>query len=291
MKGYLFPGQGSQYIGMGRSLYQHSGRARQMFETADRIVGFDLTRMMLEGTQEALKATTVAQPAVFLHAVATAFLSDTFRPAAVAGHSLGEIAALVAIEVISFEEGLHLVSVRSKAMQKACQLCPGTMAAVLGMQDEVVEAICAEITKEVVVPANYNCPGQLVISGSQEGVALATEALRKAGARKVIPLQVEGAFHAPLMAHAQESVAAVLSSIPFAKGICPIYQNVTGRPVTDPQIIKANLLQQLVAPIYWTKTIHHMMEDGITEYIECGPGTVLQGLVRKIAPTLSIGPL
>ena len=287
MKGYLFPGQGSQYIGMGKALYHHSRPARRMFETADRILGMDLTCMMLEGSQEALKETTVAQPAIFLHSVATAFMSGAFYPAAVAGHSLGEISALVASKVLSFEDGLHLVAVRSKAMQKACQLCPGTMAAVLGLRDEVVEAICAGITQEVVVPANYNCPGQLVISGSQAGVALAIEALRKAGARKVIPLQVEGGFHSPLMAHAQEGFAEVLSSIPFSKGICPIYQNVTGLPVTDPQIIKANLLQQLVAPIYWTKTMHHMMEDGITEWIECGPGTVLQGLARKMAPALS----
>lgn len=291
MKGYLFPGQGSQYIGMGRALYHHSKRARQMFKTADQILGMDLTHIMLEGAQEALKATTVAQPAIFLHAVATAFVADSFHPAAVAGHSLGEIAALVASEVIPFEDGLHLVAARSKAMQEACQLCPGTMAAVLGLKDEVIEAICAEITQEVVVPANYNCPGQLVISGSQAGVALAIEALTKAGARKVIPLPVEGGFHSPLMAHAQESFAAALSAIPFSKGICPIYQNVTGQPVTDPQTIKENLLQQLVAPIYWTKTIHHMIQDGITACIECGPGTVLQGLTRKIAPTLSIGAM
>lgn len=291
MKGYLFPGQGSQYIGMGKVLYHHSRPARRMFETADRILGMDLTQMMLEGSQEALKATTVAQPAIFLHSVVTAFVSDSFHPAAVAGHSLGEIAALVASKVIPFEDGLHLVAVRSKAMQKACQLYPGTMAAVLGLKDEVVEEICAKITQEVVLPANYNCPGQLVISGSQSGVALAIEALIKAGARKVIPLQVEGGFHSPLMAHGQESFAEALSSIPFSKGICPIYQNVTGRPVTDPQTIKVGLLQQLVAPIFWTKTIRHMVEDGITECIECGPGTVLQGLTRKIAPALSIGAM
>ncbi|MGI2261721.1 ACP S-malonyltransferase [Candidatus Cardinium hertigii] len=291
MKGYLFPGQGSQYIGMGKALYQHSKRARQMFATADRILGMDLTQVMLEGTLEALKATTVAQPAIFLYAVATAFLSDAFHPAAVAGHSLGEIAALVASKVIPFEDGLYLVAVRSKAMQKACQLCPGTMAAVLGLTDEVVEAICARITQEVVVPANYNCPGQLVISGSQAGVTLAIEALMQAGARKVIPLQVEGGFHSPLMAPAQENFSTALASISFAKATCPIYQNVTGLPVTDPQIIKENLLQQLVAPIYWTKTIHHMVQNGISECIECGPGTVLQGLTRKIIPDLSIGSL
>ncbi|MGI2257601.1 ACP S-malonyltransferase [Candidatus Cardinium hertigii] len=291
MKGYLFPGQGSQYIGMGKALYQHSRRARQMFATADRILGMDLTQLMLEGTLEALKATTVAQPAIFLHAVATALLSDAFHPAAVAGHSLGEIAALVANKVIAFEDGLYLIAVRSKAMQKACQLCPGTMAAVLGLREEVVEAICARIRQEIVVPANYNCPGQLVVSGSQTGITLAIEALIQAGARKVIPLQVEGAFHSPLMAPAQENFATALSSISFSKGTCPIYQNVTGLPVTDPQIIKENLLQQLVAPIYWTKTIHHMVQDGISECIECGPGTVLQGLTRKIIPDLSIGSL
>lgn len=288
MQAYLFPGQGSQYVGMGQALYSHSLAARQMFARADRILNMDLTQIMLEGSQEALQETRVAQPAVFLHAVATALLSDAFRPSAVAGHSLGEIAALVVSQVVTFEDGLHLVAVRSKAMQKACQLCPGTMAAVLGLKDEIVEAICADITHEIVVPANYNCPGQLVISGTKSGLALAVEALLKAGARKVIPLQVGGAFHSPLMAHAQEIIAEALSSIPFSKGICPIYQNVTGLPVTDPQIIKQNLLQQLVAPVYWTKTINHMVEDGITECIECGPGNVLQGLTRKIAPNLAI---
>lgn len=288
MKGYLFPGQGSQYVGMGKVLYHHSRQARQMFETADHILDMDLTYLMLEGSQEALKATTVAQPAIFLHSVVTALVSDSFHPAAVAGHSLGEISALVASGVMPFEEGLHLVAVRSKAMEQACQLCPGTMAAVLGLRDEVVEEICATITQEVVVPANYNCPGQLVISGSQAGVALAMAALTQAGARKVIPLQVEGGFHAPLMVHAQESLAAVLSSISFSKGICPIYQNVTGQAVTDPQTIKENLIQQLVAPIYWTKTINHMIADGITAFVECGPGAVLQGLTRKIVPALAI---
>ncbi|WP_243017924.1 MULTISPECIES: ACP S-malonyltransferase [Candidatus Cardinium] len=287
MKSYLFPGQGSQYVGMGQILYGHSSQARAMFATADQILGMALTKIMLEGDQDSLKQTIVAQPAIFLHAVITAHINDNFHPAAVAGHSLGEIAALVANKVITFEDGLHLVGVRSRAMQKACTLFPGTMAAVLGLKDEVVESICEEITAEIVVPANYNCPGQLVISGSQAGVALATATLHKAGARKVIPLQVAGGFHSPLMAHAQESFAEAVAAIPFTKGICPIYQNVTGLPVTDPQIIKKNLVQQLVAPIYWTQTIKQMIKDGITEFIECGPGTVLQGLARKIAPDLS----
>ena len=291
MIGYLFPGQGSQYVGMGKVLYNHSSQAREMFQTADQVLEMDLTQVMLQGTEEALKETIVAQPAIFLHAVITAFLSDAFEPAAVAGHSLGEIAALVASKVITFEDGLHLVKVRSRAMQEACLLCPGTMAAVLGLSDQVVEGICREITQEVVVPANYNCPGQLVISGSEAGVALATEALREAGARKVIPLPVAGAFHSPLMAHAQESFAKALSTTRFSKGVCPIYQNVTALAVSDPDMIKANLLQQLVAPIYWTQTINQMIEDGITTFVECGPGAVLQGLTRKIAPSVLINAM
>ena len=247
----------------------------------------DLTQMMLEGSEQALQETIVAQPAIFVHSVVMASITSSFHPAAVAGHSLGEISALVASKVISFEDGLRLVAVRSKAMQLACTLFPGKMAAVLGLADQIVQETCAEITQEVVVPANYNCPGQLVISGSELGIQLATEALIKAGARKVIPLKVAGGFHSPLMESAKEKLSLALSSTFFFKGICPIYQNVTGFPATDPQTIKENLLQQLVAPIYWTETIHHMAQNGIMEFIECGPGTVLQGLVRKIIPTLT----
>ncbi|WP_339044104.1 ACP S-malonyltransferase [Cardinium endosymbiont of Tipula unca] len=288
MKAYLFPGQGSQQKGMGKELYCSSAQARQMFETANQVLDMDIIQVMLEGSEETLRETTIAQPAIFLHSVTMAAVATDFCPSAVAGHSLGEISALVASKSICFEDGLRLVAMRSKAMKQACQLAPGTMAAVIGLSDEVVQETCRCIMEEVVVPANYNCAGQLVISGSSAGVAIATEALVKVGARKVIPLRVEGGFHSPLMDHAKADFALVLASIPFAQPICPIYQNVTGLPTNDPQTIKDNLLKQLVSPIYWTATIEHMVEDGITQFIECGPGAVLQGLVRKIAPCVSV---
>lgn len=291
MKAYLFPGQGSQHVGMGKALYYHSAQARRMFETANQILNMDLAQIMLEGSQQTLKKTTVAQPAIFVHSVIIASITTTFHPAAVAGHSLGEIAALVAAQIITFEDGLQLVATRSKAMKNACKLLPGAMVAVLGLTDKIVEEICAQITQGVVVPANYNCPGQLVISGNKSSITLAIEALIKAGARKVIPLKVEGGFHSPLMESAKKDLSVALASIEFSKGICPIYQNVTGLPTTDPKIIKENLLNQLISPIYWTATINHMVEHGITEFIECGPGVVLQGLVRKITPTSVISGL
>lgn len=291
MKGYVFPGQGSQYVGMGKALYDHSSQARELFKIADQILAMDLTQIMLEGDQPSLKETAIAQPAIFVHSVISAFVSNDFYPAALAGHSLGELSALVAGKVIPFEHGLHLVALRAKAMQKACQIAPGTMAAVIGLKDAVVETICKNIQDEIVVPANYNCPGQLVISGSHAAISLAAEALVQAGARKVIPLQVAGAFHSPFMAHAQKSFATALTSMPFSKPICPIYQNITGLPVSEPEIIKQNLIQHLTSPIYWTKTINSMIQDGISMFIECGPGAVLQGLNRKIAPALSISPI
>lgn len=286
MKAYLFPGQGSQQRGMGKALYDNSSQVRQMFETANQILDMDMISIMLDGSEEILRDTTVAQPAIFLCSIAMATVSTDFQPSAVAGHSLGEITALVASQAMQFEDGLKLVKARSRAMKKACQFVPGSMAAVIGLSDKAIQEVCSHITEEVVVPANYNCEGQLVISGSKIGIEMATEMLLKAGARKVIPLRVEGGFHSPLMEHARTDFAHTLASTPISQPICPIYQNVTGLPTNDPQAIKKNLLQQLVAPIYWTATIKHMIADGITEFIECGPGTVLQGLVRKITPLI-----
>ena len=291
MKAYLFPGQGSQHVGMGKALYNHSAEARQLFEKANQILDMELTQLMFEGSEDALKETVVAQAAIFVCSTIMATLADLAPPMAVAGHSLGEISALVAAQVITFEEGLQLVATRSKAMQACCKLMPGTMAAVIGLADELVQNICATITAEIVVAANYNCPGQLVISGTQAGVALASKALIQAGALKVIPLKVAGAFHSPLMESAQKAFKSALDAITFATAICPVYQNVTGHPVTDPATIKQQLLEQLVSPIYWTATINHMAKNGITEYIECGPGHVLQNLVRKINPTVKVSSL
>ena len=284
MKAYIFPGQGAQFSGMGKDLYEASAEARDLFAQANEVLGFSITDVMFEGSAEDLKQTKVTQPAIFLHSVILGkVLGDTFRPDMVAGHSLGEFSALVANGALSFADGLKLVSQRALAMQKACELQPSTMAAVLGLEDEVVERICAD-TPGVVVPANYNCPGQLVISGDVEAVNLACEKLKEAGARRALVLPVGGAFHSPLMGPAREELAAAIEATPFSKPICPIYQNVTTTAVTDTDTIKKNLIAQLTAPVKWTQSVRQMAADGATSYIEVGPGKVLQGLVAKIVP-------
>ncbi len=286
MKAYVFPGQGSQFKGMGQDLYQNSETARQLFDQADEILGFSLTKVMFEGTDEELKQTNVTQPAIFLHSVALALTSESFDADMVAGHSLGEFSALVAAGALSFADGLKLVAQRAAAMQKACELQPSTMAAVLGLADDKIEAICAEVAAsgEVVVPANFNCPGQVVISGSLEGVRIAGEKLKEAGAKRVLPLQVGGAFHSPLMEPAREELAQAIAGTTFSQPHCPIYQNVNAQPSTDVETIKANLIAQLTAPVRWTQSVEAMVADGATQFIECGPGKVLQGLVKKISP-------
>lgn len=286
MKAYVFPGQGSQFKGMGQDLYNSSDKARQLFDEADTILGFSLTKVMFEGTDDELKQTNVTQPAIFLHSVALAITADTFEPDMVAGHSLGEFSALVASGALSFSDGLKLVAQRAAAMQKACEREPSTMAAVLGLADAVIEQICADVAAsgEVVVPANFNCPGQVVISGSLEGVRIAGEKLKEAGAKRVLPLQVGGAFHSPLMEPAREELAQAIAATPFSTPSCPIYQNVNAKPSTDVEEIKANLIAQLTAPVRWTQSVVAMVSDGATKFVECGPGKVLQGLVKKISP-------
>jgi [acyl-carrier-protein] S-malonyltransferase len=282
MKAYIFPGQGAQFSGMGKDLYEQFPKAQELFEKANEILGFSITDVMFEGSAEDLKQTKVTQPAIFLHSVILSkVLGDTFRPDMVAGHSLGEFSALVANGALSFEDGLTLVSKRAAAMQKACELRPSTMAAVLGLDDGKVESICAEIPG-VVVPANYNCPGQLVISGEVEAVNLACDKLKEAGARRALVLPVGGAFHSPLMQPAREELAAAIEETVFSTPICPVYQNVTTTAVTDTEEIKKNLIAQLTAPVKWTQSIRQMISDGAAEFIEVGPGKVLQGLVRKI---------
>lgn len=282
MKAYIFPGQGSQFPGMGQDLFVQNSAAQKLFETANDILGFPITEIMFAGSEVDLKQTKVTQPAIFLHSVAQVLVLPDFKPDMVAGHSLGEFSALVANKVLRFEDALSLVSKRALAMQAACEKEPSTMAAVLGLDDEKVAAICAEITEEVVVPANYNCPGQLVISGSIKGVELACERLKAAGAKRALVLPVGGAFHSPLMQPAEEELAQAIHATTFVKGICPIYQNVDAKPYTDPEQIKENLIKQLTAPVRWTQTVQNMLQDGATEFIECGPGKVLQGLVKKI---------
>jgi [acyl-carrier-protein] S-malonyltransferase len=282
MKAYVFPGQGAQFVGMGKDLYDHSDEARELFNKANQILKFNITDLMFGGTEEDLKQTRVTQPAIFLHSVILArTLGDAFRPDMVAGHSLGEFSALVANKTLAFEDGLKLVYKRATAMQKACELEPSTMAAILGLEDDVVEKTLSEID-EVVVPANYNSPGQLVISGSIKGVEIACEKFNEIGARRVIPLKVGGAFHSPLMEPAGNELAAAIKETKFRKGICPIYQNVTGQSVTDPEIIKKNLIAQLTSPVRWTQISKNMIADGASEVIEVGPGKVLQGLVKKV---------
>ena len=282
MKAYIFPGQGSQSPGMGQELYLQHPEAKSLFDRANELLGFSLTNIMFAGTEVDLKQTNVTQPAIFVHSVAQAAVLRNFKPDMVAGHSLGEFSSLVANKVLRFEDALQLVSKRAQAMQAACEKEPSTMAAVLGLDDETVARICAEITDEIVVPANYNCPGQLVISGSIKGVEMACERLKAAGAKRALVLPVGGAFHSPLMQPAEEELAKAIHATAFQAGICPVYQNVDARPYTDPEQIKENLIKQLTAPVRWTQTIQNMVQDGATEFIECGPGKVLQGLVKKI---------
>lgn len=282
MKAYLFPGQGAQFSGMGKDLYESSDTARQLFHQANEILGFDITRIMFEGTDEELKQTRVTQPAIFLHStILAAVMGDAFKPDMVAGHSLGEFSALVANHTLAFSDGLSLVSKRAQAMQKACEAQESTMAAVLGLDDELVEKICKD-TPGIVVPANYNCPGQLVISGEVKAVNAACESLTAAGARRALVLPVHGAFHSPLMEPAREELAAAIEATRFNEPSCPVYQNVTTTAVTDPEEIKKNLEDQLTAPVKWTQSIMQMIADGGTTFIEVGPGNVLQGLIRKI---------
>ncbi|MDE6392787.1 MAG: ACP S-malonyltransferase [Muribaculaceae bacterium] len=282
MKAYVFPGQGAQFVGMGKDLYDNNAEARELFEKANEILGFRITDLMFEGTEEDLKQTKVTQPAIFLHSVLLAkSLGDDFQPDMVAGHSLGEFSALVAAGALSFEEGLRLVSKRAMAMQKACEARPSTMAAVLALPDEKVEALCAEVD-DVVAPANYNCPGQVVISGTIEGIDAACEKMLAAGAKRAMKLKVGGAFHSPLMQPAQEELAEAIAAAEFKTPRCPIYQNVDGKPHTDPAEIKENLIKQLTAPVRWTYDVQAMVADGANEFVELGPGAVLQGLVKKI---------
>jgi [acyl-carrier-protein] S-malonyltransferase len=287
MKAYVFPGQGAQFSGMGKDLYENSAKAKELFHQANEIMGFDIMKIMFEGSDEELKQTKVTQPAIFLHStILAACLGESFQPTMVAGHSLGEFSSLVANKCISFEDGLKLVAQRALAMQKACEIEPSTMAAILGLEDEVVERICGEI-EGVVVPANYNCPGQLVISGSVSSVQAACAKLTEAGAKRALILQVGGAFHSPLMEPAREELASAIEKTEFKQPICPVYQNVTANAVSDPDEIKRNLVLQLTAPVRWTQTMQQMLADGATEVIEVGPGKVLQGLFKKVDREIS----
>lgn len=285
MKAYVFPGQGAQFTGMGKELYENSPLAKEMFEKANEVLGFDIVKIMFEGTEDELKQTKVTQPAIFLHStILAACLGDSFQPDMVAGHSLGEFSALVANGTLNFEDALKLVYQRALAMQKACELEPSTMAAILGLEDSVVEEVCSKING-VVVAANYNCPGQLVISGAIQAVEVACEKLTEAGAKRALILPVGGAFHSPLMEPAREELAAAIEKTNFNQPKCPIYQNVTASAVSDPEIIKRNLVSQLTAPVRWTQTMNQMIKDGATEVIEVGPGKVLQGLFKKVDRT------
>ncbi|MDR0415501.1 MAG: ACP S-malonyltransferase [Prevotellaceae bacterium] len=286
-KAYIFPGQGAQYVGMGKDLYGSSAQGKELFEQANAVLGFRITDLMFEGADEDLKQTKVTQPAIFLHSVILAKTLNSFSPDMVAGHSLGEFSALVAAGAMSFEDGLKLVSQRAQAMQKACEKEPSTMAAILGLADEVVEKVCAEVS-EVVVAANYNCPGQLVISGSIRGVELACEKLTAAGAKRALKLNVGGAFHSPLMEPAKVELEAAIAATRITAPCCPIYQNVDARPQTDPEAIKQNLIAQLTAPVRWTQIVQNMLADGATNFAELGPGTVLQGLVKKVSKEATI---
>ena len=282
MKVYVFPGQGSQFEGMGKDLYDNSPIAKYYFEQADSILGFRISDIMFNGTAEDLKQTKVTQPAVFLYSIIKAKMQgDDLKPDAVAGHSLGEFTALVANCALSFEDGLRLVQLRAEAMQRACEQNPSTMAAILGLDDKTVEDVCASITEEIVVAANYNCPGQLVISGSMKGIEIACEKMKAAGAKRALPLPVGGAFHSPLMAPAREELAAAIENTAFNQPNCPVYQNVNAESTTDPEVIKMNLIAQLTGPVRWTQIIENMIADGATEFVESG-ATVLSGMIKKI---------
>lgn len=291
MKAFVFPGQGAQFVGMGKDLYDNNAQAKEMFEKANEVLGFRITDLMFNGTEDDLKQTKVTQPAIFLHSVILAkSLGDEFRPDMVAGHSLGEFSALVAAGALSFEEGLKLVAARAMAMQKACELRPSTMAAIIALPDEKVEEICASID-DIVAPANYNCPGQIVISGTEEGIDAACEQLKAAGAKRALKLKVGGAFHSPLMQPAQDELAVAIEAADIKEPVCPVYQNVDGKPHTNPEEIKANLLKQLTAPVRWTQDVQAMVADGATEFVELGPGKVLQGLVSKIDRKVAVSGL
>jgi [acyl-carrier-protein] S-malonyltransferase len=288
MKAFVFPGQGAQFVGMGKGLYENSALAKELLEKANNILGYRITDIMFEGTDEDLRQTKVTQPAVFLHSVISALcIGDDFKPEMTAGHSLGEFSALVAAGALSFEDGLRLVYARAMAMQKACELEPSTMAAIIGLPDEKVEEICASVTDEVCVPANYNCSGQIVISGSIKGIEKACERMKEAGAKRALPLKVGGAFHSPLMEPAKVELEAAIHATVINTPKCPVYQNVDALPHTDPIAIKKNLIAQLTASVRWTQTIKNMVADGATDFTECGPGTVLQGLIKKIEPEVS----
>lgn len=286
MKAFVFPGQGAQFSGMGKDLYESNLLAKQLFDKADEILGFKITKVMFEGTDEELRQTKVTQPAVFLHSVISALcMGEDFQPDMTAGHSLGEFSALVTAGALNFEDGLRLVSARAQAMQKACEAAPSTMAAIIALPDETIELVCEEVSKpgDIVVPANYNCPGQVVISGNIDAVNAACEKLKAAGAKRALPLKVGGAFHSPLMQPAKDELEAAIQKTEFHTPKCPVYQNVDGAPHTDPDEIKQNLIAQLTSPVRWTKEVQTMIADGATDFTECGPGKVLQGLVAKIA--------